>query len=338
MAAGAVVRRVVEDDWAALRDGPARDARRTRRSRTSRRWPTRVRAARASGGSGRAAGPRAAPTSGCCAERRTSRAGGSATSPASWTAGAGTRRQRLRRAVAPRHRAREPSCWTGCATWATEEAGLNRLHLFVHEHNDRAAAFYRRYGFTETGRARRTSPTRDQRGGAGPAARRGLRLVDCSACCHGAVTWPDASTRASSTPTLLRGNPLGDPHERPLWVYLPPGYDDTERRRALPERLRHPGLHRPPDDVGQPDAVPAAVRRDRRPGLRRPAAHRRASSSTSTRGRRTAARSSSTRPAPAATTRTSATRSCRGSTRATAPSPTASRGRSAGSPAAASAR
>jgi S-formylglutathione hydrolase FrmB len=24
----------------------------------------------------------------------------------------------------------------------------------------------------------------------------------------------------------LRGNPLGDPHARPLWVYLPPGYDD----------------------------------------------------------------------------------------------------------------
>jgi hypothetical protein len=23
----------------------------------------------------------------------------------------------------------------------------------------------------------------------------------------------------------LRGNPLGDPHERPLWIYLPPGYD-----------------------------------------------------------------------------------------------------------------
>ena len=23
----------------------------------------------------------------------------------------------------------------------------------------------------------------------------------------------------------LRGNPLGDPHERPLWVYVPPGYD-----------------------------------------------------------------------------------------------------------------
>lgn len=30
---------------------------------------------------------------------------------------------------------------------------------------------------------------------------------------------------------LLRGNPLGDPHQRPLWVYLPPGYDrDGDRR------------------------------------------------------------------------------------------------------------
>src|SRR6266508_3321036 len=25
----------------------------------------------------------------------------------------------------------------------------------------------------------------------------------------------------------LKGNPLGDPHERPLWVYVPPGYDDN---------------------------------------------------------------------------------------------------------------
>jgi S-formylglutathione hydrolase FrmB len=30
---------------------------------------------------------------------------------------------------------------------------------------------------------------------------------------------------------VLRGNPLGDPHERPLWVYLPPGYDDDPERR-----------------------------------------------------------------------------------------------------------
>jgi hypothetical protein len=30
---------------------------------------------------------------------------------------------------------------------------------------------------------------------------------------------------------VLAGNPLGDPHVRPLWLYLPPGYDrDTERR------------------------------------------------------------------------------------------------------------
>jgi S-formylglutathione hydrolase FrmB len=29
----------------------------------------------------------------------------------------------------------------------------------------------------------------------------------------------------------LRGNPLGDPHERPLWVYVPPGYDDDTGTR-----------------------------------------------------------------------------------------------------------
>jgi hypothetical protein len=30
---------------------------------------------------------------------------------------------------------------------------------------------------------------------------------------------------------VLRGNPLGDPHVRPLWVYLPPGHDaDPDRR------------------------------------------------------------------------------------------------------------
>ena len=30
---------------------------------------------------------------------------------------------------------------------------------------------------------------------------------------------------------LLRGNPLGDPHERPLWVYTPPGYATEPGRR-----------------------------------------------------------------------------------------------------------
>ena len=29
----------------------------------------------------------------------------------------------------------------------------------------------------------------------------------------------------------LKGNALGDPHERPLWIYVPPGYDDERDRR-----------------------------------------------------------------------------------------------------------
>ena len=29
---------------------------------------------------------------------------------------------------------------------------------------------------------------------------------------------------------LLADNPLGDPHERPLWIYVPPGYDDSDER------------------------------------------------------------------------------------------------------------
>jgi len=33
---------------------------------------------------------------------------------------------------------------------------------------------------------------------------------------------------------LLRGNPLGDPHERPLPVYLPPGYDDERTAGIRP--------------------------------------------------------------------------------------------------------
>ena len=30
---------------------------------------------------------------------------------------------------------------------------------------------------------------------------------------------------------VLKGNPLHDPHQRPLWVYLPPGYDAEAQRR-----------------------------------------------------------------------------------------------------------
>src|SRR6476661_1076823 len=41
--------------------------------------------------------------------------------------------------------------------------------------------------------------------------------------------------RMTSTSELLRGNVLGDPHERPLWVYTPPGYepDGTDRYPAI---------------------------------------------------------------------------------------------------------
>jgi hypothetical protein len=30
---------------------------------------------------------------------------------------------------------------------------------------------------------------------------------------------------------VLKGNPLGDPHVRPLWVHVPPGYDDDLEKR-----------------------------------------------------------------------------------------------------------
>jgi S-formylglutathione hydrolase FrmB len=37
--------------------------------------------------------------------------------------------------------------------------------------------------------------------------------------------------RSTVTSRVLVGNPLGDPHERPLWVYLPPGVGDDPSRR-----------------------------------------------------------------------------------------------------------
>jgi S-formylglutathione hydrolase FrmB len=37
--------------------------------------------------------------------------------------------------------------------------------------------------------------------------------------------------RLTVTSRVLEGNPLGDPHERPLWVYLPPGVGDEPARR-----------------------------------------------------------------------------------------------------------
>src|SRR5213592_3480862 len=46
---------------------------------------------------------------------------------------------------------------------------------------------------------------------------------------------------------VLKDNPLGDPHVRPLWVYVPPGYDDD------PER-RHPSIYLIQGLTGQLDA------------------------------------------------------------------------------------
>ena len=99
---------------------------------------------------------------------------------------------------------------------------------------------------------------------------------------------------------LLRDNPLGDPHVRPLWVYVPPAYD------AEPER-RFPSIYLIQGMTGQLDmwqnrtafrpSTPERIDRALRGGGL-PAAR---SSSSSTAGRRTAARSSSTRPARAAT-------------------------------------
>ena len=150
MAASPVVRRVVEDDWAALRavrlemlaDTPlayletVADA----EARSEGEW--RFRAHRGSAGG---------TDLGLCAELPDA--------PGSWVGylacfvDAPGQGHVVSVYVAPSHRG------TGLATglldavraWATHEAGLNRLHLFVHEHNDRAAAFYRRYGFTATG-------------------------------------------------------------------------------------------------------------------------------------------------------------------------------------------
>ncbi len=45
---------------------------------------------------------------------------------------------------------------------------------------------------------------------------------------------------------VLQGNPLGDPHTRPLWVYLPPGYADDPN-------LRYPAIYMIQGLTGQLD-------------------------------------------------------------------------------------
>ena len=138
--------------------------------------------------------------------------------------------------------------------------------------------------------------------------------------------------------TLLRGNVLGDPHERPVWVYLPPGYDDTEASGE-----RYPSVYVIQGYTGHltmwanrsPFRQPFVETADQvfATGAAPPCIVVYVDAWTSYGGSQFV-----DSPAPAATTRTSATRWCRGWTSATAPSRTESRGRSAGSPAAASAR
>ncbi len=56
------------------------------------------------------------------------------------------------------------------------------------------------------------------------------------------------------TSEVLRGNPLADPHERPVLVYLPPGYDG-EPDPQVPGRLREHGLTHSSVDYRYPLAL-----------------------------------------------------------------------------------
>ena len=125
--------------------------------------------------------------------------------------------------------------------------------------------------------------------------------------------------RSTMTSTVLVGNPLGDPAVRPLWVYLPPGYDDDPGRR-YPSSMcsRATPVTSPCGPTGALTVCPTPrPRTSCSPRAGRPPA----SSFSSTPGRRTAAPSSSTHRARAGTTPTCATRWCHSSTRATARCP-----------------
>jgi len=137
------------------------------------------------------------------------------------------------------------------------------------------------------------------------------------------------------TSDLLVGNPLGDANVRPLWVYLPPGYDDDPARSypsvyVIQGYTGHIAMWRNRSPYGNPSSRPLTPFS---PGRRR----RRRFSSTSTLGLATAAASSSTRPDRHVPLVPVATRSYLGSTRTSALWPRRPTGPSAASPAAASA-
>lgn len=153
------LRRVVEDDWALLRavrlemlaDTPLAfletvgDA----QARTEQEW--RFRALRGSAG----------PTNVAVAAEVTGRLGQPNRSgqPATWAGymacfvdGPG-RAHLVSVYVAPGHRGTGLSdrMVREVVRWARDEAGVDRLHLYVHEQLGRPRAFYRRLGFAETG-------------------------------------------------------------------------------------------------------------------------------------------------------------------------------------------
>ena len=51
------------------------------------------------------------------------------------------------------------------------------------------------------------------------------------ASARGAIDWAGRLDELVFDSEALTGNPLGDPHRRPLYVYTPPGYDDEPERR-----------------------------------------------------------------------------------------------------------
>ena len=109
-------------------------------------------------------------------------------------------------------------------------------------------------------------PTREPRGTHGCEVSPGLVCRPCGSawsarsrplpptpmvgpCAPGHRHMQAGSTELEITSHALEGNPLGDSPRRPLYVYLPPGYDDEPSRR-YPSRLRAPGLLRSPARLG----------------------------------------------------------------------------------------
>ena len=70
----------------------------------------------------------------------------------------------------------------------------------------------------------------------------------------GRSTFTVGSRSTTISSEALRGNPLGDPTERPLWVYLPPG--TTTTRTPVRLGLRDPGTDRSARHVAEPVPVP----------------------------------------------------------------------------------